>query len=222
MEKQISDDEWMGPSLSLIYRVIGDTKSIMSVPLPVPPVNLPLPPPPMIGGGGGGGGLLPSMGNNLPLPPLPLPLPPGGAGGGGGGGVMPFTNTVLITSAPRFLHSFHAVREWLYPCGSTRTVIFYPRPKRKNVQAEENDPKTIKNEDDNDDIMALPKKITILITMGHPDAAIKFLASFKEFSRRLDERYNDIDAFMVPNSPDVPLCWVKSCGKILSVWKHPL
>jgi hypothetical protein len=41
--------------------------------------------------------------------------------------------------------------------------------------------------------------------MGHPDVAIKFLASFKEFTSRLDERYNDIQAYMVPISPDVPL-----------------
>jgi hypothetical protein len=129
-------------------------------------------------------------------------LPPGGSGGGGGG--MPFTNTVLITSAPTFLHSFHAVREWLYPCGSTRTVVFYPRPKRKFVQAED-DPASIEKENDATATAKPPSKITILVTMGHPDAAIKFLASFKEFAGRLDERYSDIDAFMVPNSPDVPL-----------------
>ena len=101
---------------------------------------------------------------------------------------MPFTSTVLVTAAPNFLHSFRAVREWLYPCGSTRTAVFYPRA-GKNSEEEE----------------VLPPKITILVTFGHPDAAVKFLASFQEFSGRLDERYNQMDAYMVPNAPELPL-----------------
>jgi hypothetical protein len=101
---------------------------------------------------------------------------------------MPFTNTVLITSAPNFLNSFRTVREWLYPCGSTRAAVFYPRRK-----------------DNDDEPQPVPKKVTVLVTFGHPDAAVKFLASFKEFSSRLDERYNQMDAYMVPNSPEIPL-----------------
>jgi hypothetical protein len=41
--------------------------------------------------------------------------------------------------------------------------------------------------------------------MSHPDGALKFLGSFKQFSSRLDERYNSIQAYMVPASKDVPL-----------------
>jgi PWI domain len=144
--------------------------------VPPPPVPINLPPP--------SGGPPPPPATHLPPPPMP-----------GGGGAMPFTNTVLITSAPSFLHSFHAMREWLYPCGSTRTVVFYPRPKRSFAS----------DSDKKEDNEPPPQKITILVTMGHPDAAIKFLASFKEFVSRLDERYSQIDAYMVPNSPDVPL-----------------
>jgi hypothetical protein len=181
-------------------------------PPPLPPANLPLPPP-------GGAQLLP------PLPPLPIP-PPGGpglggmmmmpmgnpslppppprGGGGGIGGGMPFTNTVLITAAPSFLHSFRAVREWLYPCGTTRSAIFHPRvPKRK--RDDDGDAEVDGGTDGDAEPPSHTKKINILVTMSHPDSALKFLGSFKEFASRLDERYHQIQAYMVPSSPDVPL-----------------
>jgi hypothetical protein len=174
---------------------------------------------------------------NLPLPPVPgLPPPPISVAGGFVGGMqqqphnkrggMPFTNTILITSAPSFLHSFRSIREWLYPCGSIRTAIFYPRPPKQqfhnNKTTDENDGEHNAAGDDNHtgttsgaiklkDEQAptfkekTEEKITVLVTLGHPDVAIKFLASFKEFTSRLDERYHDIQAYMVPNSPDVPL-----------------
>ncbi|KAG7353479.1 PWI domain containing protein [Nitzschia inconspicua] len=148
-----------------------------------PPLPINLPPPT--------GAPPPPVAVNLLHPPV---MPPGGGGGG-----MPFTNTILITSAPSFLHSYHAIREWLYPCGSTRTAVFYPRPPKRHFGQENKDDKG------SAEVEPPPKKISVLVTMGHPDAAIKFLASFKEFATRLDERYSDIDAFMVPNSPDVPL-----------------
>ncbi|KAL3925813.1 MAG: hypothetical protein SGILL_000161 [Bacillariaceae sp.] len=142
----------------------------MSAAAPPPPTNLP-PPPPMTTGGG--------------------PPPPGG---------MPFTNTVLITSAPSFLHSFHTIREWLYACGSIRTAVFYPRAKRYKG---DDDDEAAESKDDAGDAPSTSgssaKKITALVTFSHPDAAVKFIASFQKFSGRLDERYSDMDTFMVPN-----------------------
>ena len=41
-----------------------------------------------------------------------------------------------------------------------------------------------------------PKKISVLVTFSHPDAAVKFLASFQNFAGRLDERYSQIRAYM--------------------------
>ena len=41
--------------------------------------------------------------------------------------------------------------------------------------------------------------------MSHADGAIKLLGSFKRFVSRLDARYNQIQAYMVPASPDIPL-----------------
>lgn len=59
--------------------------------------------------------------------------------------------------------------------------------------------------DDKKQESTAPKKVTALVTLSHPDVAVKFVASFKEFSRRLDDRYNAMQAYMVPSSPDVPL-----------------
>lgn len=72
-----------------------------------------------------------------------------------------------------------------------RNCIFYPR----------------KPEDDDGEPQDLPSdaRISILITMSHPDGACKFLGTFKSFVSRLDDRYNMIQAFMVPANKDVPL-----------------
>jgi hypothetical protein len=129
-----------------------------------------------------------------------MPAPPGfggggfsgGFGGGGGGGPpqrIPFTATILLTKAPPFLHTFRAVRDWMYPCGSVRNAIFHPR-------------KSSNNEDEE---LPSTAKVTLLITMSHPDGACKFLGAFKRFTSRLDDRYNQIQAYMVPASPDMPL-----------------
>eukprot|EP00980_Cylindrotheca_fusiformis_P029912 scaffold24028_cov152-Cylindrotheca_fusiformis.AAC.3 len=136
-------------------------------------------------------------------PPLPTGLPPPGPGvpsglpppmaipapnvlGGGAPPRIPFTPTILLTNAPIFLHTFKAVREWMYPCGSARNAVFYPK----------------KNEDEE---LPHSAKVTVLVTMSHPDGAIKFLGSFKQFSSRLDQRYSQMQAYMVPASPDMPL-----------------
>ncbi|CAJ1944545.1 unnamed protein product [Cylindrotheca closterium] len=145
---------------------------------PPPPMGAP-PPPPM-------GGPPPPMG----APPVGLP-PPGATGMpllpmGGGAPRTPFTPNVLITNVPAFLHSFKSIREWLYPCGSARTAVFYPK----------------QNEDEE---LPASAKFAVLVTMSHPDGAVKLLGSFKRFASRLDERYNQIQAYMVPASPDIPL-----------------
>jgi len=126
-----------------------------------------------------------------PPPPVGLPPPPGATGlppppMAGGAPRMPFTPTVLITNVPAFLHSFKSIREWLYPCGSARTAVFYPK----------------QNEDEE---LPPTAKFSVLVTMSHPDGAIKLLGSFKRFASRLDERYNQLQAYMVPASPDIPL-----------------
>lgn len=49
------------------------------------------------------------------------------------------------------------------------------------------------------------KKKTVLVNMINPDQALKVVASFKNFSAQLDDRYKDIRCYMVPSSPDIPL-----------------
>mmetsp|Transcript_58621 Transcript_58621/g.164459 ORF Transcript_58621/g.164459 Transcript_58621/m.164459 type:complete len:453 (-) Transcript_58621:81-1439(-) len=143
--------------------------------------NLAPPPPPV-------GGPPPPVG--LPPPPFPSaatgPPPPTGAPPRN-----PFTPTLLLTNVPPFLHTFRAVRDWLYPCGSVRNCIFYPR----------------KPEDDDGDPQDLPSdaRISIVVTMSHPDGACKLLGAFKQFTSRLDDRYNKLQAYMVPANKDVPL-----------------
>lgn len=144
---------------------------------PPPPSNLPPPPP-----GGPPGPPPPAA---LPVPPMPsVPMPPVG----GAPPRTPFTPTILLTDAPGFLHSFKSIREWLYVCGSVRSAVFFYNGE--------------KNEDDE-----LPPgaKFSVLVTMSHPDGAIKLLGSFKQFTSKLDDRYNQIQAYMVPASPDIPL-----------------
>jgi hypothetical protein len=99
---------------------------------------------------------------------------------------IPFTTTLLLTQVPSFLHSSKSLREWLYPCGLARNAVFYPKKK-------------------GDEELSSTKKCTVLVTMSHPDGAIRFLGSFKKFTSRLDDRYNQIQAYMVPASPDMPL-----------------
>lgn len=143
------------------------------------------PPPPPMGGPPPPGG-----------PPLPTGLPPPSnapsfpmqiqASGPPMNPRIPYTNSVLLTNVPTFLHSLRSIRDWLYPCGSARAAIFYPR----------------KNEDEP---LPADAKVTILVTMSHADGAMKFLAAFKHFASHLDERYNSLQAYMVPVSPGVPL-----------------
>lgn len=103
----------------------------------------------------------------------------------------PFTATLLLVNVPPFLHTYRAVRDWLYPCGAVRNCIFYPR----------------RAEDDDGDPQDLPSdaRISIVVTMSHPDGASKFLGAFKQFTSRLDDRYNTLQAYMVPANKDVPL-----------------
>lgn len=41
--------------------------------------------------------------------------------------------------------------------------------------------------------------------MSHPDGACKLLGAFKQFASRLDDRYNTLQAYMVPANKDIPL-----------------
>lgn len=116
---------------------------------------------------------------------------------------------MLITGVPSFLHSFRSIREWLYPCGTVRTAVFYPRPARggddRDAGSEQQNDNDGANNSNTPSLPEKPKKVTALLTLSHPDAAVKFLASFKDFASRLDDRYNAIKAYMVPRSAEVPL-----------------
>lgn len=127
-------------------------------------------------------------------------------------GRSPFTNTILITNLPPFFIGYQQVRDWLYPCGTAKTCLFYPRaPKRKKKTADEEenassagaDIEMIANE--GDDAKDGNNKKTVLVNMLNPDQALKVTASFKNFSFQLDDRYKDIRCHMVPSSPDIPL-----------------
>ena len=146
----------------------------LGAPPPPPPGGLP-PPPPQLNP------------PQLPVPPMPPKMQQRGT---------PYTNTVLLTQVPAFLNSLRSVREWLYPVGSVRTVIFYPR---KSGEGDENDNKANGEPEAND------SKITVLVTMSHNDGAMKLVGSFQQFLSHLDERYEKFHADMVPASPDIPL-----------------
>ena len=125
----------------------------------------------------------------------------------GGMGLSPFTNTILITNMPHFFIGYQQVRDWLYPCGTAKTCLFYPRMPKRKKPTNEDDPSgldvdMVANEggDANEN-----KTKTVLINMLNPDQALKVVASFKNFSDQLDDRYKDIRCYMVPSSPDIPL-----------------
>lgn len=166
--------------------------------------------------------------HNLPLPPSGPPMMGGppqimshrGGGGGGMGGRSPFTNTILITNMPPFFIGYQQVRDWLYPCGTAKTCLFYPRvPKRKKNNNNNNSDDGDNNKAVGDIEMMIAneggevkdgnetnnKKKTVLINMINPDQALKVVASFKMFAGQLDDRYKDIRCYMVPSSPDIPL-----------------
>ena len=170
--------------------------------------------------------------HNLPPPPSGPPMMGGppqlmshrGGVGGGMGGRSPFTNTILITNMPPFFLGYQQVRDWLYPCGTAKTCLFYPRvPKRKkNNNSNSNDDDGDNNKTVGDIEMMIANneggevkegnesntnnnKKTVLINMINPDQALKVVASFKAFAGQLDDRYNDIRCYMVPSSPDIPL-----------------
>jgi len=90
------------------------------------------------------------------------------------------------------------VRDWLYPCGTAKTCLFYPRAKKRSDEQNSDNEKE-------DDSKNKNKNKTILVNMLNPDQALKVVASFSQFSGQLDERYKDIRCFMVPASPDIPL-----------------
>eukprot|EP00536_Pseudo-nitzschia_multiseries_P003757 jgi/Psemu1/284644/fgenesh1_pg.59_\ len=185
----------------------------------IPPMNMrhPLPPgppgPPMMGGVGG------------PPPPMPMPMPivmPPHRGGGGGMGRSPFTNTVLITNIPSFFTGYQQVRDWLYPCGTAKSCLFYPRPPKRNNKKEgsgsgNGDPYDGEGGANNDSSRRVgggdgdgsdanrTKKKAVLVNMLNPDQAMKVVASFRKFSDKLDDRYKGIRCCMVPSAPDVPL-----------------
>ena len=159
---------------------------------PPPPPQLGLPPPPMPGGGGGG-----------PPPPPSAAVPPPMNNRMNhhqrGPPRNPYTNQILLTDIPPFLHSLAAIREWLYPCGTTRTVVLYPKPKTSDDDNEN------KKDDKGATKEEAEEKGTALITMSHPDAAVKVVGSFPVFSAHLDERYNGIQVYLIPPSPELPL-----------------
>jgi hypothetical protein len=159
-----------------------------SLPPPPPVLAFGAPPPP--------DGLLPPFPavGSVPPPPFPAvvpPPPPLLKTGGPPSSRIPFTPTVLLTKVPPFLHTFRAARDWLFPCGGVRSVTFYPR----------------RQEDDDGDPIDLPSdaRISLLVTFSHPDGACKLVGAFKHFASRLDDRYNGLQAFMVPANKDVPL-----------------
>jgi hypothetical protein len=129
-------------------------------------------------------------------------------------------NTVLLTHLPSFLHSVRAVREWMGPCGSARTVLFLPLsvdPMEDIVMDKEVSEETESSKK--------TKTITALVTLSHADAAAKLMAAFRHFQQKLSaasteaateaeatteqadapQSMSDIQAYLVPNHPDIPL-----------------
>jgi len=115
----------------------------------------------------------------------------------------------------------------LYPCGTAKACVFYPRVPKRNKKNKGEDPvddseegggqgegeieTTTTNDGDN---MAMTmktndlknrKKVTVLVNMLSPDQALKVVACFKHFTSQLDDQYKDMRCYMVPSSPDVPL-----------------
>jgi hypothetical protein len=131
----------------------------------------------------------------------------------------------LLTHLPSFLHSIRAIREWIGPCGSSRTVLFVPPP----VDPNNSDGKDMLTEltDTNINIAAADSEqdtssITALVTLSHADAAAKLMAAFRHFQQKLSEEEEaaaepeqsttqdgsmpiQMQAYLVPNNPDIPL-----------------
>ena len=139
-------------------------------------------------------------------------------GGGGMGGRSPFTNTILITNIPPFFIGYQQVRDWLYPCGTAKTCLFYPRPPKRKKDSGEHSSSSSNNNTTGGDVEMVTtsgeggaaakdngKDRTVLVNMINPDQAMKVVASFKKFSDKLDDRHKGIRCCMVPSSPDLPL-----------------
>jgi hypothetical protein len=127
----------------------------------------------------------------------------------------PPPNTVLLTHLPSFLHSVRAIREWIGPCGNSRTVLFVPP-----VQDPGNTDMDILAELTGDTGTS-STNITALVTLSHADAAAKLIAAFRHFQQQLSATSTEeagafteeagastatiMEAYLVPNHPDIPL-----------------
>ena len=114
----------------------------------------------------------------LPPPPTRGPPPP----------VMAATNTVLLTHLPSPLHNRLTLREWLVACGNARNIQFVPPAVNLDEKSDENVDNQI---------------ISVLLTMSHPEAALKVVTAFKNFQKEM--KIEHFQAHLVTNRPDVPL-----------------
>ncbi|CAB9531546.1 expressed unknown protein [Seminavis robusta] len=160
-----------------------------------PPPNLQAPPPPP-------SGLPPPPLPNAGPPPPPAGLPPPGLPlpGMKPKPVVPpprvtLSTAVLLNNMPYFLHSNRSLRDVIYPCGSARNIAFHPTPPKDDVEV---------NKD---------QTFTALVTMSHPDGALKLLCACREMKTLLLEgaeeknkpAYEKMNFHMVPNDPKIPM-----------------
>jgi hypothetical protein len=119
------------------------------------------------------------------------------------------TTIVLLTNVPACLHHPRAVRDWIVSCGNARSVMLVPpppKPKRSKAkkslaasdgnkdsaveEADDNDDESDDDDDDEEedrDLVPSSKLPTVtgLVTMSHPEAAVRFVAAFKSFHAKL-------------------------------------
>ena len=90
---------------------------------------------------------------------------------------------ILLTNVPESLNTTRSIREWIIKVAAARSILLVP-PTTGKIPA------------------------TALITMSHPEAAVKLLTAIRHFIKTLDSEKDECPSFAayaVPTNPDIPL-----------------
>jgi hypothetical protein len=99
-------------------------------------------------------------------------------------------NQVLLVNVPTILHNSHSLREFLLPCGNTRSILFVPPIAGPNDNSKKTD-------------ASIP--VTALLTLSHADAALRVVSGLKQLMKDDDTLPPNFQTHLVPTNPDIPL-----------------